>query len=42
MFIYIASADLIPQLHQHRALHPGAQFPFLGGVLLIAVLCRLV
>ena len=42
MFIYIASADLIPQLHQHRALHPGTQVPFLGGVLLIAVLCRLV
>jgi len=42
MFIYIASADLIPQLHLHRALHPGTQIPFLGGVLLIAVLCRLV
>jgi zinc and cadmium transporter len=42
MFIYIASTDLIPQLHRHRALHPGTQIPFLGGVLLIAILCRLV
>jgi len=38
MFLYIASADLIPQLHHHRTLHPGAQLPFLGGILLIALL----
>lgn len=38
MFLYVASADLIPQLHHHRALHPGTQLPFLGGILLIAAL----
>jgi zinc and cadmium transporter len=38
MFVYVASADLIPQLHHHRALHPGTQLPFLGGVLLIALM----
>jgi len=38
MFIYVASSDLIPQLHHHRALHPGTQLPFLGGILLIALL----
>lgn len=38
MFLYIASADLIPQLHHQRTLHPGAQLPFLGGILLIALL----
>jgi zinc and cadmium transporter len=42
MFIYIASSDLIPQLHLHRALHPGTQLPFLGGILLIALLRALV
>jgi zinc and cadmium transporter len=42
MFIYIASADLIPQLQHHRALHPGTQLPFLGGILLIALLRGLV
>jgi len=42
MFIYIASSDLIPQLHHHRALHPGTQLPFLGGIVLIALLIALV
>jgi zinc and cadmium transporter len=41
MFIYVASADLIPQLHHHRALHP-TQLPFLGGVALIWLLRALV
>ena len=39
MFIYIASADLIPQLHQHRALHP-TQLPFLAGVARSVAPCR--
>jgi zinc and cadmium transporter len=38
MFIYIASSDLIPQLHHHPALHPWTQLPFLGGIALIALL----
>jgi zinc and cadmium transporter len=42
MFLYIASADLIPQLHRHPTLHPWTQLPFLGGILLIAVLHTLV
>jgi zinc and cadmium transporter len=42
MFIYVASSDLIPQLHEHPALHPWTQVPFLGGVLLIALLRTLV
>jgi zinc and cadmium transporter len=41
MFLYIASADLIPQLHHHRTLHPGAALPFLGGIILIALLREL-
>ncbi|HWP65699.1 MAG TPA: ZIP family metal transporter [Candidatus Limnocylindria bacterium] len=41
MFLYVASADLIPQVHHHRSLHSRAQLPFLGGVLLIALLHRL-
>jgi zinc and cadmium transporter len=41
MFLYIASADLIPQLHHHRTLHPGAALPFLGGINLIALLREL-
>ena len=42
MFLYIASADLIPQLHHHPTLHPWTQLPFLGGILLIAALHLLV
>jgi zinc and cadmium transporter len=41
MFLYIASADLIPQLHQQRPLHAIAQLPFLGGIALIALLRQL-
>jgi zinc and cadmium transporter len=38
MFLYIASADLIPQLHRQPTLHPWTQLPFLGGIVLIGVL----
>ena len=38
MFLYIASADLIPELHHHRAAQAAVQLPFLGGIVLIAVL----
>ena len=38
MFLYIASADLIPELHHHRAMHAAVQLPFLGGIVLIALL----
>ena len=38
MFIYIAGSDLIPQLHRHRGLTRWTQLPFLGGVVLIAIL----
>ena len=38
MFLYVASADLIPQLHHHPELPIGTHVPFLGGILLIAAL----
>ncbi len=39
MFVYIASSDLIPQLHHHRGGSTAWIYPpFLGGVALIAVL----
>jgi zinc and cadmium transporter len=41
MFLYIASADLIPELHHHRTLQAAVQLPFLGGIVLIAVLRQL-
>ncbi len=43
MFIYIAGSDLIPQLHHHRTgLSAWIYMPFLGGVLLIAIMGALI